>query len=234
MRGHPFARRKAKCSVSPENVRFINPHTFKGQRPPKNRITVMTIDPGTKNCAIRAVTKTVTENTSTKELVFFDLIHPGKRGDCLYDCVIQTIEELKAMESTLVMCDYIVIEKQLVQNTDLIRQMQNLETAIMMITKDKGNQPIIVEVDARIKSIAFEKCAAEYERESTQAKRNRQTKLKSIDAAPVILREDNDEYSLRMISFSTKKDDLSDVCCWEYAWWKCMDTLENLPLAFAR
>lgn len=221
-----------KMSSTSDTVRSLfklnDFHSEKRKGVTKEDITVMIIDPGTKNCGIRCVTKT----KSCKNILHFDLLHFGKRGEQLNECLINTISEFKVLEKTLLKCDYILIEKQLTRNTDLIRQMQNIETIIMTLTRDKGSMPILVEIDSKAKSISFKKCSEDYDTKGlNKGAKNRMTKKKGIDAAQEILLEAEDTESIRTIEIMKKKDDLSDVCCYEYVWWWCFDLLD-LPIKF--
>lgn len=215
-----------------EQIKVIDFHFNKRKDVKKYSITSLLIDPGTKNVGLRCVKETRVGDNSNKEILFFDVMNPGKKNDSLFECMSNTIDMLMIIKETLLECDYIVIEKQMSFNHDLTRQMQNIETAIMFITKDKGSRPILVEIDSQTKSRVFDKCKKEYSKPASKSIKNRQTKEKAIDAALVILEEEDDEFSLDVISTSKKKDDLCDVCCYEYIWRKYIDTVDTLPIRF--
>jgi len=201
-------------------------HTEKRDKIRQSDIVTFFIDPGTKNCGMRCTKKS---SNGEKELVFFDLINFGQKNECLHGCLAKTVNSLTTFKSILVECDYIVIEKQLSQNVDLTRQMQNIETCIMLLTKDQGRRPIIVEIDARAKSIAFEKCTDEHLKPISRYMKNKQTKEKGKDAAMTLLEEDGDSLSIDAINKTKKKDDMSDVVCYEYVWWKYLEEM-NIPI----
>ena len=200
-------------------------HTKKREISRQDNVVAFFIDPGTKNCGIRCTKKT---SSGEKELVYFNLVNFGEKNECLHGCLAKTVNVLTTFKDILTECDYVVIEKQLSQNVDLTRQMQNIETCIMILTKDQGRRPIIIEVDARAKSIAFEKCTEEHLKPISRHMKNKQTKEKGKDAAMTLLEEEDDSLSIMAINATKKKDDMSDVVCYEYVWWKYLEEM-NIP-----
>lgn len=219
---------------------LFNPHTI-GDVPKESRlvytdmkeddpdwIQVCAIDPATKNCAFRIERRSYdpkngkeikVETILQTKLNFLEAstdrtkqaitsIDPGEScAPYLY-----SIEKIAGMMSYLENCHYIIIESQMPINTEMVRMGQHLITSMMIMLRDRGVLPLIVEIDPKIKSNTF------------GAGRMKKPELKkwAVNKAIEILTENGDLSTAKFIEHSSKKDDHGDVVCYTTAWFKIL------------
>lgn len=194
---------------------FYNFHDLTSPLGDPTSINAVFIDPGTRNCGVRAVNKQDERIT----VYFHELVHFSKKNESFAEALSGALKFVNELSYIFDDSHYIVIERQMNFNYDLMRMSQHLISCLAAITKNKGNRPIIVEIDSRLKSSSFDK-----DRVGTT------TKKLGIDAARRICSERNDSRTLSLINTTTKKDDICDVVCYEYIWWELMkDPTLNIP-----
>lgn len=135
----------------------------------------------------------------------------GKSND-KFSLMTRTFNNLSDM---LYNSHYIVIEKQL--NVSPLNQkvMNMLIGIIMNIVMDEGYRPIIIEIDAKLKSKYFE--------DSPKGKYDKKLlkEWASTKAIELLTLNDNDHDReiINNLNNMSKKDDMGDVVCYCYAWW---------------
>ena len=151
-----------------------------------------------------------------------DILNFGKN---LNEIFIGIDRELSPLLHLLVNCHYIVIEKQPFKNANVYRTTDRIISYIFDKIKNQGVRGVIIEIDPKIKTdwIGGPKNKKEFGGESI--------KKWSVQKAQEILEEREDRFSLRIIknALYKPKQDLSDVVCYEYAWWSFLTTKKEIP-----
>jgi len=113
----------------------------------------------------------------------------------------------------LIWTHYIIIESQMKMNYDMTRLCQHQISYLMALTRNQGFRPIIIELDAKIKSKIH------------QAPKMTKPQLKkwAVEKAIAILLARGDKETARLISIAKKGDDHGDTVCYEDAWWMILD-----------
>lgn len=110
-------------------------------------------------------------------------------------------------------CHYILIESQMPINTEMVRLSQGIITYLMINLRDSAPFfPNIIEIDAKIKSSAFD------------APKMKKPELKkwAANKAVEILTENGDTETLKVMTTASKRDDHGDVICYTTAWFKIL------------
>lgn len=182
-------------------------------------IQITAIDPGIRNCGIRVERRTFTGNimkidTLLQIRVDFTVDQTEDtnigRDTIYYNHVIKVLEQYKQYFIT---SQYIIIESQLPINYDLVRISQHLITSMMILTRDQGLRPLIIELDPRFKSRLFG---------APQKMTKPQLKKWAWETAVKILQNRGDNETANMILSCSKKDDHGDVICYTEAWWNIL------------
>jgi hypothetical protein len=227
-------RRAARFNKkSPTDVKMpysvFNPHSLTPclQTDPTKIITTC-IDPGIKNCAIRtAIHDTSTGKSQTILFFHSDFTHQihGKETVSTSETKIGGETEYYSKVFSVfdpyipffIQSQYIGIESQLPINYDLVRMAQHLITYLMMVTRDKGNRPLILELSPKLKSSML----------GAPPKLTKpQLKKWATEKGCSLLRADGEESIAAFIESQTKKDDYGDVVCYE----KCLVLLSTVGL----
>jgi hypothetical protein len=178
------------------------------------------IDPGTVSCAFRIVRYYYT--LEKYQVLFFAVCNFGKKIEDVY----QGIErELLPKIQYFSECHYIVIEKQPLIRRDIFQTSQHLISFFVIHTKNQGFCPVVVEVDSKLKTVGLGGPSTAKKNGGESLKKWAQTR------ALQILQERDDEVSLKILSMSLykAKQDLSDVVCYESAWWIYYRNVKEIP-----
>ena len=163
----------------------------------ENFIMVTSVDPATKNFAIR-IEKWNADGTIIP-LVFTKTNLSENEEISPYVSLLNFLEKYKEF---LLKTHVFVVEKQVPQNYKCVRISQHTITYFMTITKDNPNLPSIYEVSPKLKGeyLGAPKKISE-----------KDLKLWAVNKAIEICKQRNDKYSLEIIEKTKKKDDLSDT-----------------------
>jgi hypothetical protein len=208
--------KKQSTSLNPADKDFIifNPHLLKPCLPhPDGSIIVCSIDPGVRNFCIRVgcysqnLGKTVTCLQKNYDLCDQkynspELNHIGA-NTYYYGALIAILEE---NVDILKSCQYVAVESQLKVNYDLIRMGQHIISTLMFLLKDKGNRPIIIEIDSRTKTQMLNAPKG-----MDKPARKKWAHAKGVE----FLRIDGDTAWANYVENAKKGDDHGDVICYE-------------------
>lgn len=142
--------RFAKKTKNTDPFTVFNPHSLSPCQPsPDGCIVITTIDPGIKNCAIRTARYNPLTGHSTT--LIQDKFNFSPK-DCQTHYYVNIFDCLDPLRDYFIYSHYIGIESQMAFNYDLVRMSQHLITYLMCMIRNKGNRPLILELDARIKT----------------------------------------------------------------------------------
>ncbi|CAH6418698.1 Hypothetical protein POVN_LOCUS417 [uncultured virus] len=230
-------QKKAPTGVKAPYIVF-NPHSLQPLVPSESinvdwhATIVVVIDPGIKNCAIRKASRN--NRTGAVETIFqvkVDFTHESltEGAGILTNTTGMGIETvyyanvkraLKEFIEHFCWCHYIIIESQLAINYDLVRMGQHLISFMMYVTEDKGFRPLIIEIDAHLKSRML----------SAPPKMTKpQLKKWAREKAIELLKERGDFATARMIEKASKGDDHGDVVLYEVIWWLILEGHLHAP-----
>ena len=200
--------------------KIFNPHSTNIICLADNFIQATFIDPGTVSCAFRTVKFYYEQNNI--ENVFFGIL---KFGKTIEEVLIGVETELTPLSDILINSHYIVIESQPLKRKDVFRTYQHLISFMLHVIKNKGVFGVVVEIDLKIKTVWIGGPVNKTQNGGISIKKWTQNK------ALEILNQRNDTLSLSIISSSLSKgrEDLSDVVCYEYAWWSYYITRKEIP-----
>jgi hypothetical protein len=187
---------------------FINPSFFQAAF----------IDPGTVSCAFRIVRYYHQENRI--EVLYFGILNFGRKIELILSGVER---ELTPLIDLFINCHHIVIERQPLKRCDVYRTSQHIISYLSFMIKNKGVYGLIIEVDPKLKTSWIGGPATAKQNNGDSIKKWSQRK------ALEILHLRNDTFSLSILSSSLYKarEDLSDVVCYEYAWWSYFLTIKE-------
>ena len=181
------------------------------------------IDPGTISCAFRIVRYYYNDNRI--EVLWFGILNFGKKIELILPGVER---ELNPLIELFINCHHIIIERQPLKRCDVYRTSQHIISYLSFMIKNKGVYGLIIEVDPKLKTVWIGGPATAKQNNGESIKKWSQRK------ALEILNLRNDTFSLSIISSSLYKarEDLSDVVCYEYAWWSYFSTIKELKEIF--
>lgn len=169
--------------------------------------TIVSIDPGTKNYAIRIGKRN--NNTDTISSLYYSrwtLDLPNKNeGEVEIDKTYSSLnKKLNSIEDLIEQSDILIIERQLPINYNSTRIMQHTITYFEHIydKNSTGKYPIIVLIAPQLKGKMLG---------APRGLPKPQLKEWSIDMAYEILYKDNDTFGIKRMNEERKKDDLADV-----------------------
>jgi len=186
------------------------------------------IDPGTTSCAFRIVRFYYKYNKI--EVLCF--------GTCDFNSDITKISseierQITPLCCILENCHYIVLEQQPYFKEYMKQKIQenvkyvsrHLISFISSKIKDRGCKGIILEVDIKLKTFWIGGPTTRKQNGGETIKK--WSKQKAIE----ILQSRNDQISLQILNSAKykAKEDLSDVVCYEYAWWSYYLTIDQIP-----
>ena len=195
-------RRLHKLTEEKHNPWVIfNPHTLSPLLPMHDSMTICTIDPGIKNCAIR-IAKRTGDQVST---ILQDKVE--------FKSYTDTITYFGSIKDHLLNCHYIIVESQLRVNYDLIRMGQHIQSTLMVLVQNQGLRPLIIEVDPKLKSSYLG---------APKFKSKKDLKKWASQMAISILESRSDSGTLKIITGAKKQDDHGDVICMEMMFWSIL------------
>lgn len=197
-----------------------NPHTQEPVIITDKIVNAVFIDPGIKTCAICSVENNFNTNTiTTKMLKLFDFrVKTVDENDFSTDgtaCYTKCIEILEENMEFFLNAHYIVMEFQgSWASPNTIRIAQHLITFFLISLKDRGNRPLIIEIDPKLKSTML------------GLKKMKQTELKKTckQIAIQFLKDRGENQYALILEGKGKKDDLGDTICYEHIWWNLLKT----------
>ncbi len=200
---------------------IFNPHSSGFVK--NDRMQAAFIDPGTVSCALRIVNFIRSENRV--EVIYFGVINFGKT---VPEVLIGVEREFGPLLPLFETCHYIVIEKQPLIRESVYRTFQHLISFLSNGIKNRGVNGIIVEVDPKLKTCWIGGPATKKQNAGVSIKKWAKTKCIEI------LEEREDEFSLHVLerSYYKAKEDLSDVVCYEYAWWSYLLDRDDIPKCY--
>lgn len=189
------------------NVTVFNPHTLRCCDGDPDSTVAIFIDPGTVNCGIRVVRRAVKDGKIKVSPLFHELVNFAKSNQTLGTSFNGATDFLSgSFRRFLNIAHYIIIERQMSFNYNLTRMSQHLISVMSLLIKDTGCCPVIIEMDSKLKSRTF-------------LTKGETVKKSGIIAAKRILEEREDYFSLEIIEFTKKKDDVCDVVCYDELLW---------------
>lgn len=205
--------KKAPTSVKAPFIIF-NPHSTQPciSNSDPDIIVITTIDPGIKNCAIRTSTFNIKTNISKTLLICkIDFTHvnfyehsTGIGIETQYYAAI--FSSLEPYERYFQYSHYIGIESQLAINYDLVRMGQHIITFLMCCTRNKGYNPLIIELDSHLKSRLLQAPP-----KMTKVQLKAWARAKGIE----LLRTNGENDIADFVQAQKKGDDYGDVICYE-------------------
>jgi hypothetical protein len=157
-----FAKRSNKSKEGKDPLKFysiFNPHDGKAPLKPKKGdwVQIASMDPAILFFGLRCER---IHKDGTKETIEFSLTNftkdDGKeppevgRENFYYIKAVNIIS--KYCEEFLKDCHYIIIESQLSFNYDMVRLSSHIIAIMCTLLKNKGNRPLIIEMDPKLKS----------------------------------------------------------------------------------
>lgn len=172
------------------------------------------IDPAIKNCAIRIEDRIFSVKDDYKSLKGvetivqdkFDFV-TGEDGSNYWKKLYTSFDKYL---TELDECHYILIESQLPVNTEMVRVSQAIITYLHIYLFDKGVKPIVVEVDASLKTKMLG-CVGR--------KTKPERKKWCIEKGGELLKERGDVQTIDFLKKQRKKDDHYDVICFCESWY---------------
>jgi len=187
----------------------INPHSVEAPVMRNKNIIITSIDPGIVNCGIY-VSAYNTENNTHKSIYLQKLVF--NTSDNHYLDSFKQLEDLEEKFNLFSKSHYIVIESQMTVNYDLVRMGQHLISYFLTRLKDRGNRPLLIEINSQAKTKLL-KCPVrgnkyEYKKWCIQ---------KAIDFLKERDNFEEEKNYLFALENKGKKDDMSDAVCQYYA-----------------
>ncbi len=185
-----------------------------------NFIQAAFIDPGTVSCAFRIVRYHFVTNKI--EVLWFGILKFGKKIEEILPGITAEITPLLPLFEN---CHYIVVEKQPLIRSDVFSTAQQLISFLFIHIANKGPRGVIIQVDPKLKTGWIGGPNTSKQNGGISIKKWSQNKTKEILCAR------NDALSMSIIDSSLAKgrEDLSDVVCYEYAWWSYFSTRSEIP-----
>jgi hypothetical protein len=194
-----------------DNYQVINFHDTQKLKS-KEIIIVCSIDPGIKNCGIYIGSYNIKTDES-------ESLHISKRcfGKNWMKGCIEELSKSEEEDNLFSMCDYIVIESQLKVNYKTTLLMQTMITCLGMLTLNKGNKPLIIQISSQYKTRFFN-CEPKKKGEKSSVYRRRIKKWASEKAMELIKEQIYKDFIISL----KKKDDVCDSICQYFAWLKIL------------
>ncbi len=220
-RANRFSRfRKAnKSDTEKDPLKFysiFNPHSISAPVYSKGEkwIQCAAIDVAVKNNAIRVERWHPDDTIETIEFSHTDFTIPYDKDNVqetgkenfFYTNACDVLKEI--CENYLEECHYIVIESQLSFAYDNVRIQSHITCALCIYLKDKGNRPLLIEMDPKLKTRLLGAPAM---------KDKKQIKQWAINKACEFFTEEGDLESLQFmkdLAKSRKSDDIADTKCY--------------------
>lgn len=228
-----FKKEKVK-----HNFCIYNPHTEKGFKPVDKKflkkigrhsddyIGITSIDPGTVNIGLHINFFWNNGYSKSHELNVLDFSTEDRKDEDI-DEVKYYNEAILAFDKYLEYFEqthYILIESQLSLNPQAMRMSQHFISYFMIKMKDRGVQPLIIEISPELKTLYLGGPVGRIKGE-TKDKAKRKRKEWCRQKAEDILTIFHDEMVEKVIKKrakrgegKSKRDDMGDVVCQTYVW----------------
>jgi len=169
---------------------------------------VASIDPARKNYALRIEKRFHDDPNNVQPIVFDKVSIESKRveeGITICDTYKVLTDFLNKYLEFFKGCHFIIIERQIVDNYQAVRISQHTISYFSIVLADQILLPSIIEVDPKLKGRMLG---------APKGISSSQLKSWAVQTAHKILNRRNDDYSLGVLKyFSKKQDDLSDTIC---------------------
>lgn len=195
-------------------------------------LQLISIDPGRKNYAFRIERRYHNGWITPVAFAKGDMPISTVEGDTTTTTIYQALTAfLNQYQQFYQDCHYIIIERQLPQNYKATRIAQHTISYFSLRLENAPLLPAIIEVSPQLKGKILG---------APRGLPNKELKKWAVDTAHALLRTRKDDFSLRVLTGVSKKDDLSDTVCqaealfiaWGYAATKPPPT--NLTLSVMR
>ena len=184
-------------------------------------IQIMSIDPGIRNCGLRIEQRRLLDNVliDVKTVIMVRInFHEEDHLECKNSGTValdtsyytRSTEILDKFLPYAIQCQYILIESQLPINYSMVRMSQHIITYLCIGVKNRGNRPLIIEIDPHLKSRLLN--APSKMKKPELKKWCRQKALEVL-----LARGDNVGHDA--ILKVGKGDDMGDTVCQCEAWW---------------
>jgi hypothetical protein len=233
-----YRRLNRFCKKQPTGIKppylLFNPHTLPAPLAVDECIgpdghldswyAIGSIDPGPKNSGIRIEKRWL--KSRHVEMVLYAIMNSTINDDQKSTDITTVnyhVNNVLLMDRFLeyfCQCHYIVIECQMTINYDLVRFSQHLITYLIIKCKDKGNRPLIIELDSHYKTRLLGASL-----KLTKDQRKAWCTQKAIS----MFEQRGDDTSLKFLSFLRKKDDCGDAACQIEVWWIILQGLYEPP-----
>ena len=169
----------------------------------------ISIDPAIRNLAIRVekryddgqIVCLFSDKYDPLESVNVNIENKEVLSNLLFVNITNILNKLKPyFEET----HYVIIERQMVQNYKATRVMQHLISYFMIHLQDKYFLASIYEIDSKLKGKMLE---------CEKGIRENELKKWAVQKALELAEKRKDEYTIKLINKTRKKDDLADVLC---------------------
>ena len=192
--------RKTPKSQAPDHVPYVIYHgTVGDQGKPGEMCHVISIDPATKNYAIRMEKR---YGNTFIPLLFEKWTLDDEVTNNVNSVFTQLTSLLDKHIEIIQQCNVVIIERQLPVNYRAVRISQH--TLTYFLTRLQNKNALIVEVDSKLKG---------KELGAPKGLKDKQLKVWSTERASQILNYRGDQESIRILAKNKKKDDLSDTVC---------------------
>jgi len=190
---------------------IYNPHQKQGPLFDGENITIVSIDPGIKNCGMyieKINTKTDEKKSILLTRMQFD------QSENYYTDSIKQFEKLEKKANLFSQAHYIIIEKQMAISYQNTRMGQHLITFFTTITRDKGNLPVVMEFSPKAKTKVLD-CPP-------GMKKPEYKKWCYHKAVDLLKKRDSpdEQKFIDCIEIAKKKDDMGDTICQAESWWR--------------
>lgn len=162
--------------------------------------TIASIDPANKNFALRIERR---HHSGLVEPLLFDKTNIGAGYNQLTDL-------LDSVKSMLLECDYILIERQMPSNYEMVRVSQHCVSYFIITLRTSKHYPQVFELDPRLKGKMLEAPPVTYH----------ELKKWGVRKALELCNERGDTISYEKLVQSKKADDLADSLIQIEAWWR--------------
>jgi len=210
-----YRRRSNKANpVSAVKPPFIsyNPHDEKNSPVMKNEnIIITSIDPGIVNCGIYVGCY----NTKTKshQSIFLSRLEFRKDEESHYVNSLKKLEELEKENKFFSNSHYILIESQMAISYNNTRMGQHLISFFITSLRNKGNRPLIIEINSQSKTRLLD-CPKGMKKPEYK----KWCKEKALSLLQEREEKDHEEAFINCIKVAKKSDDMGDSVCQYYAW----------------
>lgn len=194
---------------------IFNPHTLAPVVKNGDKIVGIFIDPAIKTCAMRiAENNRSTNEVKTLVQVLLDFrcneTEFATSGTSYY---FNCFDVLDTYKDYFINSHYIIMEHQSTRASyNVIRISQQILSYFLSTVRDKGCRPLIIEIDARLKSSFF----------NIPRMKKPLLKKRTTEIAINILKERGENELANKIEKISKNDDHGDTICYEFLWWEIL------------